>query len=165
MEQHSSPFHLTPEQQQDGHQYWEKFFAQKVMQVANALKEHGWLADPSVQKALNDALAEVRKTRQTLVSKEELSVRAIEFFVRENNGVISQKLEKEYVEALLPLLVQRLRQLDYDTVNEPLQAEIDTLIKDKGIVLSTEGVGILRDKFWERFNAIKTKEYEQGESA
>lgn len=158
--EHKNPFELTPEQNQTNpNKYWEGFLGQKVTLIAGLLKEHGNITDPSVAKALAEALAEVPKNRQGVISKDELLIRSLEFYAKEGNGFVSEKLEKEYVNVMAEFLLARLGGYDYDTVNAPLQEEINVLLKEKGIPLRENSVLALRDKFWAHFAALKMEEY------
>ncbi len=155
------PLELSLQQKSNSpDKFWEGFLGQKVTQLALILKERGSITDPDVVKALDDALSDVPKNRKEFVSKDELLLRALELYAKENNGFANEKLEKGYVDTMAAALLSRLREYDFDTVGVPLQEGIDILLKDKEIHLRASAVDALRDTFWERFSALKAEEYE-----
>lgn len=155
------PLELSLQQKSNSpDKFWEGFLGQKVTQVARLLKECGNPNDPSVAKALEDALSAVPKSRQEFISKEELLLRSLELYATENHGFVSEKLEKGYIDAVAASLLRRFQEYDFDAVSEPLQEAIDAIVKDKGIILRDSAIDRLRGTFWKNFSARKTEEYE-----
>jgi hypothetical protein len=156
------PLDLSPQQKSNSpDKFWEGFLGQKVTRVAGLLKDRGNITDPSVARALEESVSEVPKNRQEFVSKDEILLRALELYAQENNGFVNEKLEKGYTDTMAASLSNRLQSSDFDTAGELFQEEIDMILKDKRIPLQDSGVLALRDKFWEKFSALKAEEYEK----
>lgn len=155
-----NPFELSAAQVSNSpDDFWKGFLGQKVTKLANLLEKTGDVFEPSVQEELEKALNDVPENRQEFVSKNELLLRALEWYAKEGNGFANEKLEQEYVGIVANELLGRFREYDFDAVSTPLQEEIDMIVKEKGIPLRSDSVESIRNLFWERFSALKTEEY------
>ncbi len=151
-----NPFELSKAQAFNSpDDFWKGFLGQKVAKLALLLEARGDVADMSIEQELEKAIADVPKNRQEFISKNELLLRALEWYSKERSGFPNEKLEKGYVNIATEELLRRLREYDFDTVSGPLQEEIDKIVKEKGVPLSADAVKNLRDAFWERFAAYK----------
>lgn len=150
-----SPFKLSEAQISNSpDDFWKGFLGQKVTNLALLLEEKGNVDDAAIKEELEKAIADVPKNRQEFVSKNELLLRALEWYVKEKNGFANKKLEKGYVGIVTEELLRRLQEYDFNTVSVPLQEEIDKIIKGKMVPLSADAVKNLRDAFWKRFGAL-----------
>lgn len=158
--EHFNPLALTEEQAKNNpNKYWDGFLGQKVKLLCEVLKKIGNVSDVSVTKALDEAIAEVPKNKADFISKEEILIRALELYAKENDGFAEEKLKRAYIENLAPFLAHKLHACEFDTVDQELQKEIEAI--QKADVLAPSDLSELREKFGIHFSDIKMKEYEE----
>ena len=158
--EHFEPFTPTEEQAKNNpNKYWEGFLGQKVKLIAEKLKQTGNVGDPDVAKILDDVLEDVPKNKADFISKDEMLIRGLELYARENGGFANEKLKKAYVEKLAPFLAGKLSAYEFDTIDQELQKEIAKLQKTG--ILGAEDLQKFRENFGGYFSDLKMKEYEE----
>ncbi|MCK9352024.1 MAG: hypothetical protein WCT49_03685 [Candidatus Paceibacterota bacterium] len=156
--EHFEPFAPTEEQSNNNpNKYWDGFLKQKVKLLLEKLKEAGNITDGQFEKEVDVVMEEVPKNKADFVSKEELAIRVLELYAKENDGFADEKIKKAYVEKLASYLASKLQSFEFEDVDQELQKEIIVIQKED--VLNKDDMDELRDLFGAQFSELKMKQY------
>lgn len=156
--EHFDPFTPTEEQAKNNpNKYWDGFLKQKVKLLLEKLKEAGNITDGQFEKELSQVVEEVPENKADFISKDEMALRVLELYAKENDGFADEKLKKAYLEKLAPFLANKLRTCEFEDVDQELQKEI--VVLQKADMLGKEDLQKLRENFGTHFSDLKMKEY------
>jgi hypothetical protein len=158
--EHFGPFALTEDQAKNNpNKYWDGFLKQKVKFLLEKLKEAGNTTDGLFDGEVDKVMQEVPKNKADFISKDEMTLRVLELYAKENDGFADEKLKKAYLEKLAPFLANKLRACEFEDVDQELQKEIAVLQKTN--VLGKDDLQKLRENFGTYFSDLKMEEYSE----